>query len=216
MKRCAKWMGGCLLVLAPCGAQAACEAGGFSWLGCAPELPPISSGWTGSSSQAPNLEAALHLAEWSNSEQSSNRLRLHFDARSETEDMLRRWRYGAGLDLGLPGDGMLQASISTSRRRRGEGARYALTSDGLATGHSQPLWALGLSLAPEEGSDGRRLMLAPQLRVDMDRWLDVPGRAEMYVEYTSWAHSVSGDVDDAQRRRDMDQRVPQLRLRWRF
>lgn len=215
MKRCAKWMG-LWLLLAPWGmVQAACEESGFSWLGCNAQLPPISAGWSGSNRQGPNLETALRLAEWSNPQQSSNLLRLHFDARSETEDMLRRWRYGAGLDLGLPGDGMLQASISTSRRRRGEGARYALTPDGLATGHSQPLWSLGLSLAPEDGSDGRRLMLAPQLRVDMDRWLDVPGRAEMYVEYTPWVHNTSGDVDDA-RRREMDQRVPQLRMRWRF
>ncbi|HSW14412.1 MAG TPA: hypothetical protein VLI06_16315 [Solimonas sp.] len=209
-----------MVLLAPwSGASAACDSAGFTWLGCSSPatIPSVASGWSGTPSHSSGLETTLSLAEWRSDELSRQALRLHFDARSETEDMLRRWRYGAGLDLALPGDGMLQASLSTSRRRRGEGARYALTPEGIAAGRSQPLWALGLSLAPEEDSDGdRRFLLAPQLRVDLDRLIETPGRAELYVEYTPWVHNLAGDVHEGETRRQIDQRVPQLRLRWRF
>ncbi|HEY0913664.1 MAG TPA: hypothetical protein VGE22_02235, partial [Solimonas sp.] len=110
-------------------AAAAClEDQGFRWLGCSPEAPQLSSGWTGGTTTAP-LEAGFRLAEWRNDAYARHSMRLRFDARSDTEDLLRRWRYGAGLDLQLPGDGLLQASVSTSKRRRGEGARYAFTPD---------------------------------------------------------------------------------------
>lgn len=207
-----------LLLLSPLAAHAenCLPSVGLGWLACLDV--PLRSSWPAATTSPLSLETHVRLAEWSLDAQSPDRLRLHFDARSDTESLLRRWRYGAGLDLQLPGDGLLQASLSTSRRRRNEGARYALTPDGLADGSQQPLWSLALSLAPEDRvQGGRRLLLAPQLRVDLARWLDTPGRAELYVEYTPWIHDLRGDVHDAPGLlEDLDERVPQLKLRWRF
>jgi len=220
MKRCGKGLAG-LVMLGCCGPAAADCLGeeGFRWLGCAPETPRLSSGWTGGTGSAP-LEAGFRLAEWNGDQYASHRMRLRFDARTDTEDLLRRWRYGAGLDLQLPGAGLLQASVSTSKRRRGEGARYAFTPDGLSSRRQgeQPLWALGLSLAPADDSDGRRMLLTPQLRLDVDRWLDSHGSAELYVEYTPWIHDLKGTSrEDRENLGDrLDERVPQLRMRWRF
>ncbi|AXQ31223.1 hypothetical protein D0B54_22185 [Solimonas sp. K1W22B-7] len=208
------------MMLGLCGpAAAACAPdGGFRWLGCEAATPELRSHWAGGGATA-GLESAFRLAEWSNDEYSRQRLRLRFDARSDTEDLLRRWRYGAGLDLQLPGDGLFQASISTSKRRRGEGARYALTPDGLSSGRNgEALWTLGLSLAPEDRSDGRRLMLTPQMRLDIDRWLETRGSAELYVEYTPWIHDLKGSSrEDRENMEDrLDERMPQLQMRWRF
>ncbi len=220
MKRCGKGLAGLMMLGCCAPAAAAClEDQGFRWLGCSPEAPQLSSGWTGGTTTAP-LEAGFRLAEWRNDAYARHSMRLRFDARSDTEDLLRRWRYGAGLDLQLPGDGLLQASVSTSKRRRGEGARYAFTPDGLSSRrhNDQPFWALGLSLAPEDRSDGRRLMLTPQLRLDVDRWLDTYGSAELYVEYTPWLHDLKGASREERENLEdtLDQRVPQLRMRWRF
>lgn len=219
MKRCGILCAGLLLLGLGAPAQAGCLDGqGFAWIGCSTPEWPLRSGWTGSPA-TPDLEATVHLAEWRNDESANNRLRLRFDARSDTEDLLRRWRYGAGLDMELPGGGLLQASLSTSKRRRGEGARYALTPDGLSTQGRQPLWALGLSLAPEKGFDGsRRMLLAPQLRIDVDRLLDSHGNAELYVEYTPWLHDLRGTSRESREQLadELGDRVPQLRMRWRF
>lgn len=222
MKRCGKGIAG-LMMLGCCGPAAAecLEDEGFRWLGCSLQTPTpqLSSGWTGGTT-APPLEAGFRLAEWNGDPYSRHRMRLRFDARSDTEDLLRRWRYGAGLDLQLPGDGLLQASVSTSKRRRGEGARYAFTPDGLSSRRhgDQPFWALGLSLAPTDSSDGRRMLLTPQLRLDVDRWLDTAGSAELYVEYTPWIHDLKGASREERENLEdtLDQRVPQLRMRWRF
>lgn len=220
MKRCGKGLVG-LMMLGCCGPAAAecLEDEGFRWLGCSPQTPQLSSGWTGGTTTPP-LEAGFRLAEWNGDPYSRHRMRLRFDARSDTEDLLRRWRYGAGLDLQLPGDGLLQASVSTSKRRRGEGARYAFTPDGLSSRRQgdQPFWALGLSLAPADSSDGRRMLLTPQLRLDVDRWLDTAGSAELYVEYTPWIHDLKGASREERENLEdtLDQRVPQLRMRWRF
>lgn len=212
-----------MVMLGLCGPAAAgcAEDGGFRWLGCDMALPKLQTGWTGSGVTTTPLETAFRLAEWSNDEYSRQRMRLRFDARSDAEDLLRRWRYGAGLDMELPGDGLFQANISTSKRRRGEGARYSLRPEGFASsGESQPFWTLGLSLAPEDRVEGgRRLMLTPQLRLDVDRWLAARnGSAELYMEYTPWLHDLKGASRKERENLadDLGDRVPQLRVRWRF
>lgn len=188
----------------------ACGAG--QWLGCG--LLQIQSEWpaataTGGHLLGAQLGSSRPLLE----ERGLHGLRLRFDARSDAEDLLRRWRYGVGLDLELPGNGLLQTSFQTSRRRSDRGVRYALTPEGFSTAGRSRLWSLGLSVAPGEDGDGsRRLILAPQFRLDLDRCLPLSGRAELSAEYAPWVE----DFGDGRRPDHAEQRMPQLQMRWRF
>jgi len=209
----------CLLLL-PAAATAgtaptsACAPG--QWLHCGLLQLQLQSGWPvaatagGSSLLAAQLGSSRPLLE----ERGLHGLRLRFDARSDAEDLLRRWRYGVGLDLELPGNGLLQTSFQTSRRRSDRGVRYALTPEGLSTAGRSRLWSLGLSVAPGEDGDGsRKLILAPQFRLDLDRCLPLAGRAEFSAEFAPWTE----DFGDGRRRPDhADERIPQVQLRWRF
>lgn len=134
----------------------------------------------------------------------SGPLHFHVDARLESQQLLRRWRYGAGVNLDLPADGMLEASLYTSRRRGREGPRYALGDDGLTRSGAKH-WAFGAYMAPVKGSNS--LTVAPRLRFDLDEYELLPGRAELSMEYAPWERS------DADHRGD---RVWQLNLYWRY
>jgi len=213
------WIGGlrALLLLLPAAAMAGAApnpgCGLSQWLDCG--LLQLQTGWpvattTGGSLLGAQLGSSRPLLE----ERGLHGLRLRFDARSDAEDLLRRWRYGVGLDLELPGNGLLQTSFQTSRRRSDRGVRYALTPDGLSTAGRSRLWSLGLSVAPGEDGDGsRRLILAPQFRLDLDRCPPLAGRAELSAEFAPWVE----DFGDGRRRPDhADERLPQVQLRWRF
>lgn len=198
---------------AAAGAAPTSDCAPGQWLHCG--LLQLQSGWpatatAGGSLLGAQLGSSRPLLE----ERGLHGLRLRFDARSDAEDLLRRWRYGVGLDLELPGNGLLQTSFQTSRRRSDRGVRYALTPDGLSAAGRSPLWSLGLSVAPGEDGDGsRRLILAPQFRLDLDRCLPLAGRAEFSAEFAPW----SEDFGDGRRRPDhADERMPQVQLRWRF
>lgn len=134
----------------------------------------------------------------------SGPLHFHIDARRESENVLRRWRYGAGLNLDLPADGMLEASLYTSRRRGREGPRYALGEDGLSRSGSRN-WALGAYVAPVKGSNS--VAVAPRLRFDLDAYQLLPGRAEVSAEYAPWERA------DSEHRGD---HVWQLNFYWRY
>lgn len=131
-------------------------------------------------------------------------LHFHVDARVESANVLRRWRYGAGVNLDLPANGMLEASLYTSRRRNREGPRYALGDDGLSPSGAKN-WALGAYVAPVKGSNS--VTVAPRLRFDLDQYQLLPGRAEIAAEFAPWE------------RADRDHRgdhVWQVNFYWRY
>lgn len=205
------------LVLLPAAATAGtapnrgCDPG--PWLDCG--LLQLQSSWPSASTNGGSLlSAQVGSSRPLLEERGLHGLRLRFDARSDAEDLLRRWRYGVGFDLELPGNGLLQTSFQTSRRRIDRGVRYALTPDGFSTAARSRLWALGLAVAPGEDGDGsRRLVLAPQFRLDLDRCLPLAGRAELSAEFAPWAQDFG---DNRRRPAYADERMPQVQLRWRF
>jgi len=199
------------LMLSPCAAAATapeCRIG--PWMDC--NALQLQSGWPMIAGTP--LDARIGLSRPLLDDSRFHGLRMRFDARSDAQDLIRRWRYGVGLDLEVPGDGLLQTSFQTSRRRSDQGVRYALTPEGLAPSGSGRLWSLGMTVAPGDDGDGdRRLVIAPQFRLDLDRCLPIAGRAELSAEFAPWAQ----DFGDNRTRPDFaDDRVPQMRVRWRF
>jgi hypothetical protein len=148
------------------------------------------------------LQSRVPLLDWSRP--SSGSLQIQIDQRLDAERTLRQWRYGLGFDLDLPGAGQLHATLYTrSSRSEKEGPRYRL--QGAAPAFADNRWSLGLYVAPVERYDGSRsVALVPQLRLRADRWIHLPMRTEITVEYAPW-QMANGDSTGAA--------VPQLALR---
>jgi len=188
----------CLLLMFTSPLRAACDSVDCLTLSTRPPLnlsPPAILG-------APvMLQSRVPLLDWSRP--SSGSLQIQIDQRLDTERTLRQWRYGLGFDLDLPGAGQLHATLYTRSNRLKEGHRYRL--QGAAPAFADNRWSLGLYVAPVERYDGSRgVALVPQLRVRADRWMHLPMRTELTVEYAPW-QMTNGDSTGAA--------VPQLSLR---
>ncbi len=147
------------------------------------------------------LQSRVPLLDWSHP--TNGTLQIQIDQRLDTERTLRQWRYGLGFDLDLPGSGQLHATLYTRRSRLNEGRRYHL--QGANPTFEDNRWSLGLYAAPIERYDGSHgVALVPQLRVRADRWVHLPMRTEITVEYAPW-QTMNGDTTS--------RAVPQVALR---
>jgi opacity protein-like surface antigen len=170
------------------------------WLRCS-GLQLEANGWQGLGTASTGIRYNFR-----NGVEDAGLLRFHVDARFDSDAaLLRRWRYGAGVNLDLPGEGLLEANIQTSRRRGREGPRFALGDEGFTSAKGGRNWALGAYVAPSKGSNN--LTVAPKLRFDLDELRALPGRAEVSAEFSPWERA-----DDEHR----GDRVWQVNFYWRY
>jgi len=138
-------------------------------------------------------------------------------ARSWTfSDEWRRARGGVGLDVEITESGNLHLNLVPAREGADRGVRWQLGGDGHARRTS--LWSLGGGVdlvrmmevgQREPGSHNhQRLVLSPQLVLDLDQLAGAPGSAQLTLQQTYWREAAS--------RRAMPDRVWQLTLGWRF
>ena len=133
-----------------------------------------------------------------------------------TDDAWRRLRYGVGLDLGFAEDGNLHLDLIPPRGDVERSWRWRFDETQIGT----RWWSLGggvellqfrdltpAALAPLPRGD-RRLVLNPQLRLDVDAIWDVPGQMQLTLQQGYWVESAS--------RQAVPNRAWQLALRWRF
>ena len=138
-------------------------------------------------------------------------------ARSWTySDEWRRARGGVGLDIDVANTGNLHLNLVPARERAERGVRWRLAADGRAA--DAHLWSLGgsvevlrmMDVRPRETGvrSDQRLVLSPQLVLDLDRLTETPGSAQLTLQQSYWREASS--------RRAMPERVWQLSLRWRY
>ncbi len=131
-------------------------------------------------------------------------------------DEWRRARGGVGLDVEVTESGNLHLNLVPAREGADRGVRWQLGGDGRARRTS--LWSLGGGVdvvrMMEVGQQApgahhrQRLVLSPQLILDLDQLADTPGHARLTLQQTYWRETAS--------RRAMPERVWQLTLGWRF
>lgn len=191
--------GACTLLSAAAWSAGPCPGG--QWLGCS--SPSLQGESVAPDHFAPALRYSL--AHWRDE---SRFVRVHLGAQLDTRPALRRWRYGMGLDVALPWEGMLEASLYTSRRRGKRAPRFDLAGERWGKADGGRRWALGAYVAPMKQAGGRReLTVAPQLRADLDALRLLPGRAELTLDYVPWERCRPEHRDD---------RTWQLNLHWSF
>lgn len=126
---------------------------------------------------------------------------------SFSDDELRRWRKGAGLDITVPDLGQFRLNFFS---RGGEALkRWDLSpvTEELES-ESRP-WSLGASVdwvRTREG-EGRELVFIPKLAVDVSDLLKTRTRLDVCIQYAHWRSREPGEHQG---------RVPQAVLRWAF
>lgn len=133
----------------------------------------------------------------------------------------RQLRGGVGLDVEIADAGNLHLTLVPARDSEVRGLRWLLDADGGARGTQ--LWSIGASFdlvrtmdydfdAPPSDRDrlrgSRRVILSPQLLLDVDRLARTAGNAQLTVQHSNWREHDS--------RRALPGRVWQFALRWRF
>lgn len=131
-------------------------------------------------------------------------------------DEWRRARGGVGLDIEVLESGNLHLNLVPARYGADHGVRWQLGGDGQT--RRTHLWSLGggvdlvrmMEVDQREPGAHRhqRLVLSPQLVLDLDQLADVPGSAQLTLQQTYWREAAS--------RRAMPERVWQLTLGWRY
>ena len=146
---------------------------------------------------------------------------------TSVEPLTPRWRYtepwrqlrgGIGLDIEIADAGNLHFTLLPARDTSVRGMRWQFDTD---EGPHARVWSVGASvdvvrtiesdarLRDGEGLRGqRRLVLNPQLVLDLDRLIDADGHAQLTLQHSNWR--------DASSRRALPDRVWQLSLRWRY
>lgn len=130
-------------------------------------------------------------------------------------DSLPNLRGGLGLDIELPDAGNLHLRLFPDERHPDRGLRWEVTSSAAAL--QRKLWSFGgavdvIRTEPEQrvlpSARGREIALTPQLVLDMDRLADLPGSAQLTMQYGHWRDGVTD--------RHSGDRVLQLNVVWRF
>lgn len=138
-----------------------------------------------------------------------------------------RWRYtdpwrqlrgGIGLDVEIADAGNLHLTLLPARDASMRGLRWQFDGE---EGPQARLWSVGASVdlvrtieldarrRDAEALRGQqRLVLNPQLVLDLDRLIDADGHAQLTLQHGNWR--------DAGSRRALPDRVWQLSLRWRY
>lgn len=134
----------------------------------------------------------------------------------------RQLRGGVGLDMEVAGAGNLHLTLLPARDSEMRGMRWALDGDGDGSVRGARLWSLGASFdmvrTVDYGTDrassdrrfphgSRRVVLSPQLVLDLDRLAHTAGNAQLTLQHANWRERDSRALPD---------RVWQLSLRWRF
>jgi len=126
---------------------------------------------------------------------------------SFSDDELRRWRRGAGLDIILPDVGQFRLNFFS---RGGQALkRWSLSpvgSESETAGNRN--WSLAASVDWVRTQDGesRELVFIPKFVVNASELLKTQGKFDICVQYAHWRSREAGNLG----------RVPQAVLRWSF
>lgn len=129
---------------------------------------------------------------------------------------------GLGLDLGLPESGNMHLSLYSGKDGFSHGKRWDMdglagpAGDGFGPVDAAPrLWSIGASLdlvrfrsTVEGPGPDSRVVVNPQLRLDVDALTGLGGDCELLVQGTQWRDADARAVDT--------HRVVQVSMKWKF
>lgn len=128
---------------------------------------------------------------------------------------VRGLRKGVGMDYRLSDVINLHLNLYSGRDGFGRGRRWSLGGVNAGDAPSSRLWSLGASADlvrfrrdTEEQRPDARVVLSPQLMLDVDALTGLPGNCDLMIQQTLWR--------GADERATADQRVTQFILKWKF
>ena len=113
-------------------------------------------------------------------------------------------RNGVGFDLGMPNAGNLFLNLYARKNSFARGQRWSVS----AVAPQEPVWSAGATADLIRDESGRRLVLIPQLSVDLSRAIGAPGQMHACLQRAYW-----GALDPLARGGDQ---LMELSFRWRF
>jgi hypothetical protein len=138
--------------------------------------------------------------------------------RASTLELLgqvRGLRRGVGFDYALSDAGRVHLNLYSGREGFGGGRRWDLGGLAEPERPSSRLWSVGASLdlvrfrrdADDPGPNAR-VVLAPQIMLDLDALTGLPGRCDLMVQQTLWRGADERATDDG--------RVTQVVVKWKL
>lgn len=121
-------------------------------------------------------------------------------------------RKGLGVDLAIPAVGFFHLNLYSGRDGPNRGKRWQVNPDGMALPESHDrIWSLGgtLDLAKPDRNSRRQIMFIPQLIMNVDQIMRVPGHMQVSLMVRNWNSPISGLLPESGQ-------IPQVSFKWTY